>query len=175
MLRFPYMEMLNLIASHRKGYYTYKFSFHTYKKWSVLLTALLVSGCGSSPTSANTPEEMFAAVLQKPIPDSITQLQGVGDTWQGYQLFLRFQAAEDDIQSLLQSGYESVDCDAISSNFLLPDQSYDRFDPPWQPKASPKNECWTADSISNSWTGFGTHYLLIDRQNKQIYFTGTGA
>lgn len=174
-LRFPYMAMLNLGTSHRKGYYTYKFSFHTYKKWSVLLTALLVSGCGSSPTSANTPEEMFAAVLQKPIPASITQLQGVGDTWQGYQLFLRFQAAESDIQSLLQSGYKSVDCDAITSNFRLPDPSYDRFDPPWQPQVSSKNECWTANPVSNSWTGFGTHYLLIDRQNNQIYFTGTGA
>lgn len=83
---------------------------------------------------------MFAAVLQKPIPASVTQLQGVGDTWQGYQLFLRFQAADADIKSLLQLGYEVVDCDEIAYDFRLPDQSYDRFKPPWQPKTMlPKN------------------------------------
>lgn len=167
-LRFLFMAMFDL-------FHTYKFPFYTYKKWSVLLIALLISGCDPSLTSANTPEEMFAAVLQKPIPESITQLQGVGDTWQGYRLFLRFQAAEADIQSLLQSGYKSVDCDAISSDFRLPDPSYNRFDPPWQPPASSTNECWTTNSVSNSWTGFGTHYLLIDRENKLIYFSGTGS
>lgn len=166
--------MLNLFASHRKRFHTYLFSFQTYKKWSLLLTTLLISGCGSGPTSANTPEEMFAAVLQKPIPDSVTQLQGVGDTWQGYQLFLRFQAADADIKSLLQSGYEVVDCDAIAPQFRLPDQSYDRFDPPWQPPAISTQECWTANEVSNSWTGSGTHYLIIDRQNKLIYFSGIG-
>lgn len=149
-LLFPFTAMFNLLSSHQTCFHTYKFSFHTYKTWSVLLTALLIASCGSGPTSANTPEEMFAAVLQKPIPTSVKQLQGVGDTWQGYQLFLRFQAADADIQSLLQSGYESVDCDAISSNFLLPDQSYDRFDPPWQPQTIPKKECWTTNAISNS-------------------------
>ncbi|WP_299492058.1 hypothetical protein [Acaryochloris sp. IP29b_bin.137] len=165
--------MLNLFTSHRKRFHTYQFSFHTYNQ-GVFLIALLISGCGSGPTSANTPEKMFTEVLQKPIPDSITQLQGVGDTWQGYQVFLRFQAAKADIQSILQSGYKSVDCDAISSDFRLPDPSYDRFDPPWQPQAISSNQCWTANSVSNPWTGSGTHHVLIDQQAKWIYFAGLG-
>jgi len=171
---FLFMAMLNLCSIASKSFHTYKFSFHTYKKWSLFLPALLISSCGSGPTSANTPEEMFAAVLQKPIPASVPQLQGVGDTWQGYQLFLRFQAADADIQSLLQSGYESVDCDAISSDFRLPDPSYERFDPPWQPQTISTQECWTANPVSNSWTSSGTHYLIIDRQNKLIHFAGIG-
>lgn len=168
------MAMLNIFSSGPKSLDIYKFCSYTYKKWSILLIALLLSGCGNGPTSTNTPEEMFAAVLQKPIPASVTQLQGVGDTWQGYQLFLRFQAADADIKSLLQLGYEVVDYDAIASNFRLPDQSYDRFDPPWQPQAISTNQCWTAHSISNSWTSSGTHYLLIDRKNKLIHFAGIG-
>lgn len=167
MLPFRFTAMFDLFR-------TYQFSFHTYQTWSVLLTALLISSCGSGPTSANTSEEMFAAVLQTPIPDSITQLQGVGDTWQGYQVFLRFQATEADIQSILQSGYESVDCDEIESNLQLPDPSYDRFDPPWQPQAISTNQCWTANSVSNAWTGSGTHHLLIDQKAKWIYFAGLG-
>lgn len=166
--------MLDLYLTLQTSVHTYKLCSYTYKKWPALLTALMLSGCGSGPTSGNTPTEMLAAVLQEPVPANVTQLQGVGDTWQGYQLFLRFQATESDIESLLSSDYKSVDCDAIASNFRLPDPSYDRFDPPWQPQTIPANQCWTATSVSNSWTGSGTHHLLIDQQTKWIYFTGIG-
>lgn len=175
------MAMLNCSSTSEKSSYTYKVLpyiyekvSHTYQGWHILLASLFLVGCGVGPSSGNTPEEMFEAVLQKPIPASVTQLQGVGDTWQGYQLFLRFRAAETEIESLIQTGYEAVDCAAISLKFRLPDQTYHRFDPPWRPQNVATKECYAANEVTNSWTGSGTHHLIIDRQQKLVYFTGIG-
>lgn len=170
----PFPSILKSLYTDRTISYTYKNISPTYKSGTVLLSSLLLMGCGNGPTSGNTPQEMFAAVLQKPMPTSVTQLQGVGDTWQGYQLFLRFQAADADIEALIQSGYEGVDCDAIASDFRLPNQSYDSFNPPWQPQTMSTKECWIVNQVSNAWTSSGTHHLIIDRSQNLIYFTGIG-
>lgn len=162
------MAMLNPFSTYVKSLYACK------RDGSLLLSGLLLTGCTVGPSSGNTPEEMFEAVLQKPIPASVTQLQGVGDTWQGYQLFLQFQAAHTDIESLIQSGYETVDCAAISTQFRLPDRAYDRFDPPWENLNIAAKDCYSANGLTNSWTGSGSHYLMLDRRNKVVYFAGVG-
>lgn len=139
---------------------------------SLLLTALACGG-GGGPTTANTPRELFEHLVISPMPAGISDLQGTGDTWQGYSVWLRFRAADEAIESILSTGYVPADLQECSGEFDLP-EGYDRFDPDWDAGPAGHLECYTAPA-SNSWTHDGRHWLLIDRESGTVWFRGLGA
>lgn len=140
-----------------------------------MLGAAFATGCGTrGPSSTNTPTQMFKAVILDRIPASVTQLQGVGDTWQGYSLYLRFTASDADMDAIIKQGYSPVDWERCSWRFELPD-GYDRFNPPWRPAEIAAKACYRLSEVRNSWTHFGEHYLVIDRAVGLVYFYGVGS
>ena len=50
-------------------------------------------------------QQMFQYVVLNPIPASVTKLEGVGDTWQVYSLYLGFTASKTDIDALIPRIY----------------------------------------------------------------------
>ncbi len=125
--------------------------------------------------SGNTPVEMFEYVLASPVPTDVVDLQGGGDTWQGYNLWLRFRASENTIQQLLTHEYEPVECTQVLPYLELKHTEI-RFQPPWQFESIKDPQChWTTDIITNTWTHAGQHYLLIDMDMQEVYFRGIGA
>ncbi len=134
---------------------------------------LLLYSCGIGPSSSNTPQEMFEHVVQRPIPPDVTDIQAVGDTWQGYNIWLRFKASKEFIDTLLGTGFEPIGCEEVEEYFSLP-EGYDLFEPPWDPHPIQDNECYCNHNASNSW-GIGTHYLWVDRTSNTVYFYGIAA
>jgi hypothetical protein len=126
-----------------------------------------------SGISANTPQEMFECIIEDPIPSYVANLEGGGYTWQGYAIWLRFNASDRFIDKLRQQGYEVVDWEAISHQFEIASEIENRFSS-WDPGEIKDKICFQKD-VSNSWTHVGTHYFVYDRENKVIYFSGTGA
>ena len=138
-----------------------------------IFITLTFSACTErGPTSTNTQEEMFAAVIANPIPPEVTELQGVGDTWQGYQLFLRFTAPEATRMQLFEA-YTPVPCDEVMPRLALPEPAYDKFAPVWTPQTVVDPACATA-VVSNEWTYIGTHTILIEAATNEFYFEGIG-
>lgn len=140
------------------------------------LTAVLavIPGCGNpGPSSTNTPREMFEALLMSPVYGSVSGLQGTGDTWQGYSIYLRFEADGDCVDSLIATGYREVYWSDIEDEFDLP-PGYDVFEPDWAPGAIYDKDCYV-DEVENSWTHSGTHWLVVDRETGTVYFRGLGA
>ena len=131
------------------------------------------SSTPSGPTSANTPEQMFEHIVQAPLPPSVTNLQGVGDTWQGYSIYLRFHASPEFIAAFLTSGWKPAEWRSIEGHFHLPNPSYNRFTPSWTPNDITPKECYEGQ-FPTSW-GTGTHYLLVDRARGILYFYGIAA
>ena len=143
---------------------------------ALVYVVLMLLGCGSStpgPSSANTPQEMFSYVIESPVPTTVTNLEGVGDTWQGYSLYLRFHAPDADINRIIASGYQPASWSDISYRFNLP-PGYNLFSPSWSPASISNKECYEAD-VTNQWTRGGTHYLVVDRSTGTVYFYGIGA
>jgi hypothetical protein len=130
-------------------------------------------GAPRGPGCATDPQEMFRHLIADPIPSSVRDVQGVGDCWQGYHLFLRFTASNADIDAIIATGFQSAVWSRIETHFQLP-SGYDRFTPPWNPKAIFKEESYEA-RVKNSWTHDGTHFLVIDRSTRTAYFVGQGA
>jgi hypothetical protein len=132
-----------------------------------------IGGFNCGPSSTNTPEEMFEAVFAQPIQDNLTDLQGVGDTDQGYSIFLRFQTGVA-AAPYLKEDYQEVDCESVRQHLELP-AGYDRFSPAWSPETVDLAVCYQSVSLfSNSWTQNGQHYSLVDARSLVAYFHGTG-
>lgn len=153
--------------------------FEHISRYFVLLMIFIavLSGCISQmrrPTSTNTPQEMFEALFDQPLPDNVQDLQGVGDTEQGYTIFMRFQTGLTFLAPFLKEGYEKIDCDDVLPHLKLP-AGYDRFTPSWEPESIDLPICYqSVDPVSNSWTQNGQHYFLIDARTALVYFYGTG-
>lgn len=141
----------------------------------VLFVSLL--GCSwlssTGPTSTNTPDEMFEALVQSPLPTSISHLEGAGDTWQGHSVYLRFQAPSSFIEDYTAQDFEEVPCESVLTYLWLPDESYNVFHPPWQPEEVTRGRCFRSQgSVGETW--IGEQYLLWDTSTNEIYFYGLG-
>ena len=142
-----------------------------------LIISLLLAGCGPfvEPGSDYEPKEVFQHLIESPFPDSILLLQGDAQTWQGYTAWLRFKASPSYIESLINSGFISVEWQKISWRFELPDDLEEKFEPPWDPASLQNKKCYLKKDIKNDWTHAGEHYLVIDVDNSIVYFYGVGS
>ncbi len=143
----------------------------------ILALAICLAGCGfgpsSGPTSGNTPEQMFEALIQSPLPAEVTHLEGVGDTWQGHSIYLRFQADPAFMEAYLSDRFETVPCEEILSYFALPNPNYDVFDPPWRPEDAASGICYRSKGwVGETWRG--EQFILWDSETNTVYFYGVG-
>lgn len=82
----------------------------------------------AGPRTGISPEALFEVVVAQPVPDTVTELQGVAEIWQGYGFYLRFNAPSA-TRDLLFEDFASISCDDILSQFTLPGPNYDLFTP----------------------------------------------
>lgn len=137
----------------------------------VALVGLWAMGAflNAEPQSNNTPEEIFRTIILDPIPPGVRDLEAGGDTWQGYRLWARF-AADADTYTALTADYHPTSCDEVRA--AMADQSKAAS---WRPQEVASPSCYRKEQVSNSWTTFGTHYLLIDEATGVVYFFGIGS
>ncbi len=130
-----------------------------------------------TPTSGNTPEEMFRYTVSDPIPEEVVSIAGAGHTWQGHNLHLIIKYSQDSYveKFLARHEYEAVRCEAIDI-YLEPDASSLAKLPSWeeQIEQATEAECYRVNGTSNSWTSYGSSHALIDRDSKTIFLNETG-
>jgi predicted transport protein len=152
---------------------------------AVFVLLLFVIGCDHiindivQPGSNYDPNLVFRHLINKSIPDTVSEIQGDMLTLQGYGIYLRFKADTAFIDNLINSKYKKVQWEQIKYNFNQPggysQKVSDIFHPPWEPQNVTTKECYELENIKNDWTHSGTNYLLIDRLNGIVYFVGFGA
>jgi hypothetical protein len=142
----------------------------------LMLLGLMLAGCDSDFMGPGHPpaSDAFRALLSDPIPASVTNLQGFGNTWQGYGFYLRFNASKADIDAIIAQGFKPATWTSISYRFNLPDGE-NPFTPDWNPASISTKECYELDGVKNGWTHSGAHYLVIDRSTGTVYFHGVGS
>ena len=82
-------------------------------------------------------DQVFETLIAQPIPDEVTDLQGVrADSMQGYVAFLRFRAPSLAAAGLAGPHYRPVACQEIRPYFQLPGFIASPFSPPWSMPAA---------------------------------------
>lgn len=127
----------------------------------------------SGPICGNTPHELFEGILVRPVPDGITDIQGVGDTWQSHTVWLRFRVTDTALAALLSEGFVPTVWPPVATHFRLP-PCYDRFTPTWSPESVVVKECYSSGRASGWSRVGGSTYLLIDRAAGIVYVHAFG-
>ena len=118
-------------------------------------------------------ETLYGALVARPVPAAVRDLQGGGTTWQGYQIFLRFRAPSLEEAGFASPPYEEIDCEGMAARMAIPESIDSPFEPPWSPGVGPRATCWQADEIRTEWTHLGTHRVLFD--GHVVHFVGSGS
>ena len=141
----------------------------------LMLISLVLVGCDSEFIEPGHPPacDCFRTLLGDPIPASVTKLQGKANTWQGYNVWLRFNASKADIDALIAQGFKPTTWKSVSFRFNLGGGN-DPFTPVWDPASISTKECYELREVSNDWTHSGWHSLVIDRSRATVYFYGIG-
>ncbi len=138
------------------------------------LCCCLEDSANKGGTSTNTPQQMFEYIIESPVPLSVTNLEGTGDTWQGYQIYLRFHVKPEWMNYLIKNGYNEELCN--KSNFALPHPSYDIFtNNKWVDTDFTQGRCFTKHNVANKWTGQAVHYFHINAAGNIVHFRGIGS
>lgn len=130
------------------------------------------SGRGGRGSSANTPKQMFEAIVESPVPDDVTELDGGGDTWQGYRIYLVFRASDAFIQKMVSKDYELVSCSTLQRRLELSDD-LDVLRDRWKAPTVKNAKCYEGES-KNKW-GNGLHSIVVDVAAGTVYLMGIAA
>ncbi|MDY7396456.1 hypothetical protein UMM65_14490 [Aureibaculum sp. 2210JD6-5] len=132
-----------------------------------LLSCKQQAGC-ATPTN-----EIVEYIIEKPLVESISDIEGGGECWQGYSLFLKFNTAPSFIDKLLNLGYEETTWNDIEYGLTSPIDLKLDFKEGWNPENVKNKRCFSKRD-SNEWTGGGDHYYLVDTDQNIAYFYGVG-
>ena len=119
------------------------------------------------------PHEMFANLIATPVPAEVSELQGAGTTWQGYDIYLRFRAPSLAASGLAVPPYEPVSCAEILRDLELPEHIDSPFSPEWAPSPTVDAICLQAHELGNGWTTLGTHRVMYS--GGWVHFAGFGS
>lgn len=149
----------------------------------VVLTASLDSPGTSAPHVSSprnifepgrlTAEEAFRSLILSPIPAGVRDLQGVGETLQGYRAQLRFQADSAAIDAVIATGFRR-DTSPINAAAKLKFATPITFSPAWSLPTGSNVERYRFDG-ANAATHAAIHYLVVDRASLTVHFVGSGS
>jgi hypothetical protein len=151
-------------------------------QWSmhpfIIIVLAVLIGCGKPSGQADIQpgtvdaRTTLKALIFPEIPTDVTHIEGGAETWQGYSAYLRFQASDVTISRLLGLGYRPTAFPWHSEKVGLVRPLH--FSGGWRPRQINGTESFETN-VKNEWTHSGTHYVVIDRTNKVVYFIGIGS
>ncbi len=119
------------------------------------------------------PEEVFEAVIARPIPDSVSDLQAVSASgMQGYLAYARFRAPSLESVGLTSPPYEAVECQGIRLGLVMPVFINSPFSPAWAPLEAEAPICLEAGSVPNRWAVGARNRVAL--AGGFIHFASTG-
>lgn len=119
------------------------------------------------------PRQIFEALLSRPVPDAVRDLQATGTTWQGYSIYLRFKTSSVQAAGITSPPYEYIECAEILPYLNLPAEINSTFAPEWAVPPAESGSCLGVYELSNAWTKSGSHYLM--KSGEWVYFVGFGS
>ncbi len=121
---------------------------------------------------STSPDEAYRRLIADPIPAAVTDLQGGGTTWQGYNILLRFRAPSLENAGFTHPPYLPVDCARVYPYLATKRLDPSPFIPPWKIPEAGERVCLEWSELSNDWTTLGNHWVVY--VDGWVFFVGGG-
>lgn len=130
--------------------------------------ALLVITIGCGPTLGNTPQEMFQNYLHKIIPEGVSNIEGIGDGWQGASIYLKFNATDSALKELLVNA-KKAKWNEMNEHFEIPfTWDWGEFKDGWNPEDIEAPICYIEEFFPKEGVR-RVKYFAIDRKKNEVY------
>lgn len=88
-------------------------------------------------------DRWIQVALGTPLPSGISDLQGIGDTWQGFWCHFRLKIAPENLQQYLHAnGYEEEEPGNVTRYFTIDPRFEKYFSPKWSPDLGPGSKVY---------------------------------
>lgn len=137
----------------------------------IAIAVLGLASCDlrESRRSAFVVEHCLKTAIGSELPH-IRDLEGMGDTWEGFNCFFRFNYTNPDIRSiLLNKGFEKADFTSTEYRFNLPVTMQKHFTPAWKPRLHEDSDILIKEFRDGSST-----VILLDASNHQAHVQSNG-
>ena len=119
-----------------------------------------------------TAAEVFESAFGEAVPPTVTDLQGAGEAWLDYTLYLRFRAEAVELSTILgkggYGGWTPISWEEIGEKIAIQPAHQKHFRPPWAPASLSMKECYHRGSSLDD------QYLVFERSSGICYFYGRG-
>jgi len=109
-------------------------------------------------------DHWIQVALGTPLPSGMTELQGIGDTWQGFWCHFRFRIPAANLETYLETnGYEEHPASDFVRNFTIDPRFEKYFSPAWNPVLDPSSKVFVRNPSDYS------SYILIGPDSDQVH------
>ncbi len=123
-------------------------------------------------------EQQFRIMTGLPLTPDVTDIEGIGGGWQGYDFWLRFRCNASTVEQLVASGFEPADADLLEEKLDFESQSSsfdpDHFSTPWDPGDIRTLLRYENSAIRNEWTESGATWFTYDPANGWVHLYSSG-
>jgi hypothetical protein len=125
-----------------------------------------------------TEQEQFRLMTGlEPTPD-VTDIEGIGGGWQGYDFWLRFRCDSATVEQLVALGFEPADSEVLEEKLDFESQSSsfdpDHFSTAWDPGDTRKQLRYENSAIRNGWTESGATWFAFDPVTGWVHLYSSG-
>jgi len=140
----------------------------------LLSAAILISSTSCDMREARLKsfdkDHWIQVALGTPLPSGISELEGIGDTWQGFWCHFRFRMNTEDLRKhLAANGYEEKDATDFHRNFTLDPRFEKYFTSAWSPDLGLSSKVYVRNP-----SGYQT-FVLVDSKSDSVHVWTGGA
>jgi hypothetical protein len=115
-------------------------------------------------------DNWIKVAMGEPLPSGMSELAGIGDTWQGFSCYFRFRIDSDDLREHLDvNGYKEEDASDFVRRFTIDARFEKYFSPAWSPDLGSNNKVYTRNP-----QGYQT-FVLVDFSSDLVHVWTGGA
>lgn len=118
---------------------------------------------------------MFAEIE---LTHDVTEIEGIGGGWRGYDFWLRFRCAPETVQRIIETGYSPASPDALEGplDFDAQRLSFEpsSFTSDWCPGDLNVQQCFGKGAVRNEWTQRGSTWFAYDPATGWVHMYSEG-
>jgi hypothetical protein len=113
-------------------------------------------------------DHWIQVAMGTPLPSGMSELAGIGETWQGFGCYFRFRTDSEDLRKHLNTnGYEEKDAADFVRRFTIDPRFEKYFSPVWSPNLGSTSKVYVRNP-----SDYQTLVLVDSKSDKVHVWTG---
>lgn len=124
------------------------------------------------------PDRQYKLLTGLDRTDDVTDVEGIGGGWQGYDFWLRFRCSPKTVDRIIEQGFVECDSDELEDKLDFRSRRHsfepDHFTPEWEPSSLDEQRCYKVENFKNEWTESAYVWFAYEPSTGWIHMYSVG-